>query len=758
MIEDLETEKLQKFRKITNLLLIDGTTTSKNNKVRDEQIEQLRSILISIPYSSQRFYCFKCFVENYKFINNSSMAFLSKQVEELAILSISASTEKSFVLLCEKLTELFQANQITGFQVEDNEVLIIFLKKLVDILNSKLPIYSTKVIFEFLLCIHPASFNRSIQCKVIKLIHTKFNLLWSKISYKKENEKIVDDSKSLHGNCDVSIDHRIDYYNTSLSQFLFLYAHILRDKNLKNVLKMPKTLYQSLLTLTGSHNFEVSWSACSVLLEYNKAYEMRNFNKMIFPVILRLIHKELDSLGKYKNIFSKYNAPLELLPISLLVKILKDSQDLTTLLNDVNYINYIDACIKNSYDSTSKYMNRFDSYRYSMYLTVLSFLGTLNDKAKINISNGHADTLMINSLSKHVYILERIENMDLTFENLKALEISNQITFASCVLLRSLSRSATLLRTFFTDNKFISLLLKILNFNTTILKDVDPNKDLTYINENSLQTLILGIMSNLIIEFSASRNNLDTLELLKLIKNFLEKSEYDETIVAALSLIRNALFGDDTQFKEEFENVISIHKIFQLCDDPNIDVQRQSFNIIRNLLTDTYMDGDYVYDAYEDYKSSKTDNFVEFLRRHLESSCDTQLTLSICYNLVHLAASTVQNKVSILKNKKLLENLLDLLNTPILKKINSDIDWEVKTCIAWIIIDLTYREEGVQDSSRFEDMNDLLLFDASNRSNILLNYGFHDAFKKMAAGCPSMDFVERASRAIFQLLVSTGSS
>lgn len=771
---DAKVKTVPEFTKLCQSIVSKGDKTQYWTNV-----QLIEDALGSINDPVTREQCVLQFLHNSDLSDSDNEVVIGRRLENLISITLPAMTNSTTASFCNKWIAFCRETETNNIVFSHNLKNRLFLQQLVIILKKKTtPIYLSASISKFILLLEPTTFNAFLQLNIAEILYKQFWQLWNQILHddKMDIKNQPQFSTAIRGSHPVSLESKINYYTQPLSQFLFLYAHVLSANNdfdlcqenvsKHNIIPISEEFITCLLSLAASYNYEISWAATCVLIEYNlHMEEVADVVPLVYTTVLELISRQRLNEIKFRNIVLKYNIPLSLTPLSLLVKLLKVSSSLPVLLNDLDYIQTINDVIKNDYDIHGKNMSHVNAYKFSMCLTILSFMGVTNDKAKLNISKGNANDLICETLDIHCKMLWRWPHIEITTRHWKVLELSIRLTYASCLVLRSLSRSAALLRTYFSSYRYIEYLINILKFNTSLLKYQNSSEKKIFMHENSLQTLVLRIISNLVIEFSATRDHLNIEELLNLLNSFLEGDTYDETVIATLSIVRNALFGNNKIFKKKFLEIITLDKIFQFCDDKNEEIQILSFNTLRNLLTDSFNNGSYIYSEFDAFKSTGTyfdynTDFVEFLRIHLRNSKSTKLTIAICYCLIHLAASTVDNKVSLLRNKLLMQELLELLTEPITNEASSEDVWEIKTCIAWVIIDLTYREETTDtyNGSRYSNHSDLELLNVSNRSNLLMKMGFHDALKKMAVGCPNLDFTERAGKAIFQMIVSTSSN
>ncbi|KAG0675187.1 glucose-induced degradation complex subunit vid28 [Pichia californica] len=698
------------------------------------------------------------FINNYE-INNDNNLTIEYSIDDMIIPLMVLRRESLFSVFCNKMISYCRDTGTTLLYTLDKKTITqTFLHRLFLILdNDSTPDYTSNLICKFILLIEPRVLSKNLQREIIRIIKKKYSKLWGMI-LSENNYKI---QNFQHGYQSISLNSIINYYSVSLSQYLFLYAHIISIKDEDNkeiqegILKLPKILLLGITVLSSSHNFEISWAATSVLIEYTKVHDVTSHTiNHLESTVLNLISKEISNKIFFYNIISKYNIPLKHIPLSLLVKLLNNSPTLSDSLNDQNYITLIESIIDKDYNNESKEMTSVEAYKFSMCLTIMSFLSSTQDSARLSVSKGiNINKLIKNSLTWHNKILKAFSDLEFTATHLNVLEVSNRLTYASCLVLRSLSRSASFLRTYFTEIGLIDTLMEIISFDTNILANTALMNENIFSYENSLHILVLGVLSNLVIEFSYSKDKINVDELLKILSKIFENPKCEDKIIASLSIIRNALFGANHIFKDKFKDIIGLSKIFELCNNTNKYIKIQSFNVLRNLLAYSNKECDIVYNNFNVFFH---DDFVDFLSKQLENSSCSILDVSICYCLVHFSASNVNNKISILKNKLLLNNLLKVLMKP-LNKENEENFWEAKTAVAWIIINLTFKDgnSNIQNLTRFSDNEAIELFNISNRSNLLINMRFQETLKDLAEDCPSQDFTERAGKAIFQIMVST---
>lgn len=602
-----------------------------------------------------------------------------------------------------------------------------------------------------------------LQIKINDLNYTRLNTLLNHVGKFVQTDDlfhhgIKDDysNTNIHHNNSGTVERQLLAISKNLEKQLFVTAASFISEQ-QDVKFLDSKYVSFLITVASSDLSYLSWSAITVLFKFGITQNRTDLLELIFPTLISKVVEPFESNKVLEKYTRTHHIPLDLLPISMLADCVNKYPVLTKHLNDIKMVQKIDEWYSN-FSLSKGYISRFDSVCFAKYLIIMSNMVSIDDKTKWAITKSKINQLMVVVLEKHVEILKlwTFRNHETMYR--KAFMLSIEIVTAACILLRCLSRSASFLRTFFIKNNYINLLSHILFIDSEQLCDISMGEYFLD-KEMALETIVLGTLSNLVIEFLPSSEDFNVHEIVKVAYKYLQDDSLrTDRCLAALSFIRNGLFANDVSFFQEFEKIIGVYKIFSLCDHENVNIQIQSFNIIRNMLTTKTANSNpnYVYEMFTQYSDDGTIDFVEFVRIHLNQSRNLILTTTLCYTLVHFSSLNVENKITMIKNNELMKNLLDILQ---MKQKTRDIQesfWEVKTCIAWIIINLTTADSDGENvsSSRIRTLEDQKLLQTSERSNILIEMGFHETFKMLPHDCPSVDFIERASRAVFQLLVS----
>ncbi|ODV83405.1 hypothetical protein CANARDRAFT_30029 [[Candida] arabinofermentans NRRL YB-2248] len=611
----------------------------------------------------------------------------------------------------------------------------------------------------------------------------------------------VHDHKSFE-NCTKSItipepppEHTLDLLCDEVSPMLYALSHLIEviHSELSVSLTLPQPLYYTLTSFLNAYNLNIKLSAINVLVQYTKHFMKSALKETSYlklaPSLVSLISRMKDSNELDNSLNSNYRLTKKMAPIYLLSQIAEDNAHVSEYLVEISFFEKIAGIITSSYSHEQKFLDEKSLYKISDSLLILSCIGGLKENYRELVIKYDVAPIITDSLGRHIEIHKELSSTTPNANEELILKLSNRITLSSCYLLRSLSRSASLLRTYLVELNLVDLLIEILKIPETSIKDCSP--ELQH-DEVLLKSVALGIISNLVMEFSAVAQDLASDDLSKILREFIYYSQYDILRLNALLVIRNSLFGDFYSFRENFEKAVTIEKIFDLCYDPNNLIKEQCFNIFRNLSVSSSNYANHLVSYFPNSPAAKKygdATFLDFLLKHVSQSTSTEVTLAINYIIVHLAASNVENRSLIMCNDALLRQLLKLLEpTPAIEsrattalEINDENEeeedqWKIKLSVVWIIINLTWKEETSNSDSEAEDGSEDHSLDyeameidevdnssassqytkylsSKYRAHKLIDIGFYDAIKLLNSICTISDFKERARTAIFHLVL-----
>ncbi|VEU24137.1 DEKNAAC105377 [Brettanomyces naardenensis] len=559
---------------------------------------------------------------------------------------------------------------------------------------------------------------------------------------------------------------------------------------------LPPPLHYTLCALLRSLHSGLRMAAATVLTQYTKSHvtdqaEREATYHKVLPVLLALANEgrkattsttgKIDastttSLNPTGESALRAASPLHASPMRVLAEVAQDYPPARVALVGVKFADRAAAAVTEGFTPYKKFLSTAAVHRVSDALLVLSCVCSVEDAHRDMVAQYDLQEPLCRPLERHASLCKGLAAKDqLSTRELRALRLSSELTLSTCYLMRAMSRSASMLRTFLIDLDPVELLV---NLSCAPIVNITGIDDDLAEREVVLRSVVLGIMANLVVEFSAVRERFFQIDLYNLLRRYIEPKGESSSVsasstllrVSALQVIRNSLYSDDSVFKQQFTSGSALDLIFELCEDPSDKVQQQCFNILRNISVTSLAHSARLYDSYAISSArSKTGDkdFLEFLRRHLESAQNPETTTAINYILVHFASSTLQSKLLLTQNESLLKKLLELLKEPIPEGASEDEDdkyWKVKLSIVWIVTNLTWREEtsasDTEDSDAESNEEGAMDIDQSsadytktrNRARKLIDLGFYDEIKTLSSNCRIADFKERARTAIFQLV------
>lgn len=322
-----------------------------------------------------------------------------------------------------------------------------------------------------------------------------------------------------------------------------------------------------------------------------------------------------------------------------------------------------------------------------------------------------------------------------------------EIKIAACNVLRSLSRSVVLLRTSLVESGIVDgvvdllgdvaitaesepaafsssmkQLLEAASDNSTESAPISDVKSVTannsgsdskvsadeieneIENEDSLEvrTAAMAAVCNLVLEFSPLRKPILDQGILPVIVAG-ARSRYIPLRLNSVWALKHMVYGDDMQTKGLVLQEAGFPLLMKLCNDPEIQVQEQALDFIRNLIarSDNYID--------KLFDSVGVDTLFELLDRKLsmrplntdeDSQSDdallttepyyTEIVVAAAYILVHIAAGCDHHRQTIISHESVLKKVITLMA--------HERD-EVRLACLWIILNLTWIEEPPRTNS-----------------------------------------------------------
>ncbi|ADM11455.2 uncharacterized protein Eint_050060 [Encephalitozoon intestinalis ATCC 50506] len=253
------------------------------------------------------------------------------------------------------------------------------------------------------------------------------------------------------------------------------------------------------------------------------------------------------------------------------------------------------------------------------------------------------------------------------------------------LLLKSMTKSITFLRSDLLDYPVIDLLIAVLDhkFPDTVdgIDRMIAEEDL---NSGFVEENILNVLVNLVMEYGDYKNKFIASNGVEKVLNYTSKFP-----LVVLQIFKNFLYDTGFNSKEVFIKATDrrfFSKFLDMYEESrNTEILEGCFNLMRNLLCDDTLD--YIVQSYE----GMIDSIFLYLDRFAnettvsENSREENVLLQILYTVVNLSANSDKFK-SLVLNKKHLDNM---------KKVSTTRNLSI--AFIWIIINLSWKEDGSEN-------------------------------------------------------------
>lgn len=626
------------------------------------------------------------------------------------------------------------------------------------------------------------------------------------------------------------------YTSRQLTATLALLASIFPEASYAGIkLKIPPPLLYTILSFLRCEYSSLKLEASAVIVRYaehnfqvaggsNAIHKTKaDANNLILAAVNCLVsiadEDFFRGMGTVKNRDYRHIAqkvitfpagiPNRLSAASLLAEVAASSDKLATRLYGLQFISKaasVAVPLNDDEDVGNKeFMESSTVHATADCIQLLAALSATADSRRMKVATYDLQSVVYDPILRHVRLCKIVKNSyDPHLHN--ALRLSTELALACCRLMRSLSRSAYMLRTFFFTHDVLKLVLPLLDAPSIAVYAYNVGDYQLIRSTVLLRAAALGLLANLSVGFAAIRGKIDHLSLITYINPYFKSQgeqnpscqifAYSQALtllrVTAFQVARNALYAVRGQKHSELISPDFLNTVFTFCEDADSAIQRQCFNILRNAsiscarepsqtISDTptaSQPNDGLHDSaaslYKIYQSSLArkatgdKDFLAFLDRHLALSTsghsDIPSATAICYVLVNFAAATLENKRRIMADDSLLQLLLKLLDIPISPDDSSNSDiWGLKLAIVWIITNLTWRQD-TSSTTETDYQMDLGTPHTSGETQVsftgytrdfarkLINLGFYNIIIRLSNASPIADFQERARTAAFQLV------
>lgn len=236
------------------------------------------------------------------------------------------------------------------------------------------------------------------------------------------------------------------------------------------------------------------------------------------------------------------------------------------------------------------------------------------------------------------------------------------IRVAACRLVRSLSRSVSILRTSLVDAGAATRLI-------AILKD-DSEPDI-------VKTEVIATICNLALKFSPMKQLLISSGGLKRLVDCATHEKYEGIRLNALWALKNVLYSSDTETKTTVAEALTFDFMAALIQDKSSAIQEQTLNIVRNLASSREADIDLTIKGFGE------ERLFDLLESVIWARGEDVVTEHAAYILVNIATGSEEHRRSIINRPNLLDALLYFLQHP---------RAHIRDAGIWCAINLTFRQ------------------------------------------------------------------
>ncbi|KDN47725.1 ARM repeat-containing protein [Tilletiaria anomala UBC 951] len=283
------------------------------------------------------------------------------------------------------------------------------------------------------------------------------------------------------------------------------------------------------------------------------------------------------------------------------------------------------------------------------------------------------------------------------------------VRVAACRLVRSLSRSVSILRTSLVDAGAASRLI-------TILKD-DAEEEI-------VKTEVIATICNLALKFSPMKQLLvESGGLAKLVT--LAKVEKNESIrLNALWALKNILYSSDTETKKTVVEALTFHFIADLARARSAAIQEQALNIIRNLASSREADIELAMQGFGE------DKLFELIENVIWAGGEDAVIEHAAFILVNIATGSEDHRRAIITRPNILDALLYFLGHRRAR---------IRDAGVWCAVNLTFRMPNSAGKKAASPLDA-----AAEALSRLRAFGFPEKLRELVVEEETLDVRDRA--------------
>ncbi|KAA8909427.1 hypothetical protein TRICI_004494 [Trichomonascus ciferrii] len=481
---------------------------------------------------------------------------------------------------------------------------------------------------------------------------------------------------------------------------------------------------QGLVSLTRDDDVQMRLSAVELLTKLQEhAVSESQKDEMVQPLLPTLVPILDESLGKDPRV------------ALALARTCRDDEHSSAMAVEVGVVKKICSVLKATPDESIC----AKSDVVANNLLALAGIGAHKDRFRSEITDNGGLSIInrIFALKLEMYNGEEDEE--------SVIYAIRSVKTAACYVLRSLSRSVSLLRTSLSSTEIVDGIMEMLENGSSSKKEDENKMDVeeeshpkksasatSAIDDSpEVRSAVMAAICNLILEFSPLQKPLIDKGLLTIIIDHAH-SPHPPLRLNSVWALKHATFSASQEIKDAVLTQMGSSYLMELCHDPELDVQEQAMAFLRNLLC---RNTDAVDRLFTDLGINTVFAMIEeklangsFYDRHPD------ILVSTVYTLVHIAAGAESHRDVITQREGMLRKLLPLLPHQ---------DSELRVAIVWLMINLTWIEEDYNTSSIRSESCKI-------RAQKISQLGFKEALQERSRDS-SLDVRERTKTALFQI-------
>ncbi|CAH1764496.1 13336_t:CDS:10 [Entrophospora sp. SA101] len=348
-----------------------------------------------------------------------------------------------------------------------------------------------------------------------------------------------------------------------------------------------------MLKLVGDKSPTMRLTSAKCITHLNRTNTIIEYSNDIISTVLPTLVKLLDEKTSVRE-----EAP------HVLACLIRDSEKLQKAACDCDAVSKLANFI-------IPFSDKDHSYYDSNALMALAAISILSDDGRKLVVEAKIIPHIITAMSHHSY----------------------GIRAAACQCARSLSRSISMLRTSLVDAGIATPLFKLLSDEST-----------------DVQTTACATLCNIVLEFSPMKKIvLEQGAIEKLVE--LAHSPDNTLRLNAVWALKNLVYHCESEIKDAVMKALTYTKMEALISDPEVDIQEQALNLLRNLACSR------IYDIEEAFKGLGETQLMNIIENKLCSDSE-EIIKQILFVISHIATGSERHRSSIMERPTILKRVL----------------------------------------------------------------------------------------------------